>query len=117
MKVAATLGTTAAAMAKCSVAMNPAKTQQQMMDFARANAQMDMAGEVMGDALDDIFEANGEDAEAEQLMNAVLEDLGLDDAAAMPIAGHRAPRIAAPRVQHANAEDAEVAAMLAELKG
>ena len=35
-----------------------------------------MTTETMGDALDDAFEQEGEDEESEELVNAVLDELG-----------------------------------------
>jgi charged multivesicular body protein 2A len=37
---------------------------------------MEMTTETMGDALDDAFEQEGEDEESEELVNAVLDELG-----------------------------------------
>merc|ERR1711959_864945 len=49
---------------------------QIMKEFEKQNEKMEMTTETMGDALDDAFEQEGEDEESEELVNAVLDELG-----------------------------------------
>jgi charged multivesicular body protein 2A len=63
-----------------------------MKEFERENDKMEMTTEIMGDALDDAFENEGEEDESEELVNAVLDELGCSmnaDLVSVPIGGNK----------------------------
>jgi hypothetical protein len=48
-----------------------------MMDFERESEIMEMKEEMMNDAIDDALEADEDEAESEEVVNKVLDELGL----------------------------------------
>jgi len=65
------MGTAAKAMAAVGEANNPQEIQKIMMQFQKENAKMDLAGEMMDDALDSAFDNEDEEDEADEVMNQV----------------------------------------------
>lgn len=57
--------------------MNLPKIQQIMMQFERESELMDMKDEMMGDAIDDAFEEEEEEAESDEIVNKVLDEIGI----------------------------------------
>lgn len=64
------------AMGQMNKKLNLPAVAQIMKEFEKQNEKMEMTTETMGDALDDAFEQEGEDEESEELVNAVLDELG-----------------------------------------
>jgi len=64
------------AMGQMNKKLNLPAIAQIMKEFEKQNEKMEMTTETMGDALDDAFEQEGEDEESEELVNAVLDELG-----------------------------------------
>jgi predicted extracellular nuclease len=62
------MASSAGAMGKVSAAMDPVKVAQTAQEFAKQHAKMDMASDVMDDAIDGMFEDEGE---ADDLVNQV----------------------------------------------
>jgi len=85
---------------------------QAIADFAKASAQLDFAGEAMGDVMDSLLGADGEE-EADDLVSQVLDEIGCETSAALGAAP--VPR-AAPRRAQADDEAAENAAADDELQ-
>ena len=69
--VAQSMETAAKAMAAVGGVNDPAAIQKIMQQFQRENAKADMAGEMMDDALDDVFDTEDGEAEADEVMNEV----------------------------------------------
>ncbi|BDA48984.1 Charged multivesicular body protein 2b [Coccomyxa sp. Obi] len=127
--VRASIGTAAVtakmgeSMAKASEAMaamgqtnDPAKIAQTMQQFQKENAKMEMGQEMMDDNLDGIFDDDDTEAETSDLMNQVLDEIGVDITAQMGSAP--AKKVAAPQKVSAAAQDEEdnLTARLAALK-
>eukprot|EP00208_Stichococcus_sp_RCC1054_P004750 CAMPEP_0206139258 /NCGR_PEP_ID=MMETSP1473-20131121/5224_1 /ASSEMBLY_ACC=CAM_ASM_001109 /TAXON_ID=1461547 /ORGANISM="Stichococcus sp, Strain RCC1054" /LENGTH=180 /DNA_ID=CAMNT_0053532959 /DNA_START=472 /DNA_END=1014 /DNA_ORIENTATION=- len=115
--VAASMKTAGTAMQAMGQTLNPQKMQQDMQAFARENQRMDMAGEMMDDAIDGAF--SDDEEEGDEIMNQVLDEIGIDVSAQLGAA--RAPRTRAPASAAAagateSAEDAELRRLLAGLK-
>ncbi|XP_068669052.1 vacuolar protein sorting-associated protein 2 homolog 1-like [Aristolochia californica] len=66
------------AMGQMNRQMNLPALQKIMMEFERQNEKMEMVTEVMGDAIDDALEGDEEEAETEELVNQVLDEIGID---------------------------------------
>eukprot|EP00761_Pharyngomonas_kirbyi_P011364 gb/GECH01011389.1/.p1 GENE.gb/GECH01011389.1/~~gb/GECH01011389.1/.p1 ORF type:complete len:212 (+),score=68.82 gb/GECH01011389.1/:1-636(+) len=58
--------------------MNIPQMQRIMMEFQKQSEMMDMKEEVMNDSIDDAFEEDEDEEEEEGLVNAVLDEIGLD---------------------------------------
>lgn len=58
-------------MTKMQQQMNPAKVNQTMQQFAKENAKMEMAQEMMGDTLDSALDDEETEAETGELVNQV----------------------------------------------
>ncbi len=65
------------AMGSMNRQMNLPKIQQIMMQFERENEMMDMKDEIMGDAIDDAFEEDEDEAESDEIVNKVLDEIGI----------------------------------------
>ncbi|KAG0743169.1 hypothetical protein G6F35_014182 [Rhizopus arrhizus] len=65
------------AMGSMNRQMNLPKIQQIMMQFERENEMMDMKDEMMGDAIDDAFEEDEDEAESDEIVNKVLDEIGI----------------------------------------
>jgi charged multivesicular body protein 2A len=74
---------TTKAMAAMNRRMNLPAVAKIMREFERQNAKMEMTGDMMGDAMDMAFEGEGEEAESDELVNQVLDEIGVDTGAAM----------------------------------
>lgn len=55
-----------------------------MKEFMRQNEKMDMTSDMMGDAVDGIFEGEGEEEETDTLVQSVLDEIGVKTRAAVP---------------------------------
>jgi|EP00979_Chaetoceros_neogracilis_P015300 hypothetical protein len=79
-QVAATaaIGNVSGAMAKANGAINAKDMNKIMADFQRQNEVMDVRQEMMDDALTDAFDADGLDAEADEVTGQVLAELGIE---------------------------------------
>jgi charged multivesicular body protein 2A len=65
------------AMGSMNRQMNLPKIQQIMMQFERENEMMDMKDEMMGDAIDDAFEEDEDEAESDEIVSKVLDEIGI----------------------------------------
>ena len=104
------------AMQSVNAVNNPARTQAILRQYAMENEKMDMAQEMM----DDAFEDDEVDAEADDITNSVLEEIGIDVASKMAATPSRQPMARGTRTTAAPAKakttgDAELDAMLAGL--
>ena len=57
--------------------MNLPSIQRTLMEFDRQNERMEMTGDMMGDAIDDALGEEDEAEEADELVSAVLDELGI----------------------------------------
>lgn len=48
-----------------------------MREFERQNERMEMTSEMMGDAVDGVFEEGGEEEETDELVSQVLDEIGI----------------------------------------
>ena len=78
------------AMASMNKGMNLPAIQRIMMEFEKQSAMMDMKEEMMADAVDDAMEDDEEDEEAEgdKILQAVLEEVGIDIQQKVRISSH-----------------------------
>jgi len=118
--MAASLGNAGKAMAAVGEHMAPAKMQQQVQEFARADARTQAASDAVGDALDLALESD-EEGQAQDLVQQLMDEVGLELAAAMRSPpGARvtaAPAVPTTAVTAAAEEDEdELMLRLAELK-
>ncbi|KAG2486999.1 hypothetical protein HYH03_014371 [Edaphochlamys debaryana] len=105
-------------MTAMQAAMDPAKINQTMQNFAKENARMDMVGEMMGDAMDDALDGDGVDEETDELVGAVLDEIGIDLATSMQAAPKQRQAGRAPAEAAGAGEDLDddLVARLANLK-
>jgi charged multivesicular body protein 2A len=71
------------AMKSMNTRLSLPSLQNILKEFERQNEKMDMTTEVMGDAIDDAFAEEDEEEETEELVNAVLDELGCNVGAEM----------------------------------
>ncbi|KAG2426651.1 hypothetical protein HXX76_012963 [Chlamydomonas incerta] len=57
--------------------MNLPNLQNIMREFERQNERMEMTSEMMGDAVDDALQDEGEEEETDNLVNQVLDEIGI----------------------------------------
>lgn len=99
-------------MAQMGKTFDPIKMQGTMQEFSMQNERMNMAGEMMEDAIDSALDGDDVEDETEELMGQVLDEIGIDLSAAMGVAPARK---VASQQQRAEEED-DVTARLAALK-
>ncbi|CAD7694980.1 unnamed protein product [Ostreobium quekettii] len=102
--------------------MNIPALQKIMREFEMQNEKMEMTSEMMGDAIDDVFEGEEEEEETDDLVNQVLDEIGIGTAeqlvaAPAAVASH-APAAAEPQQNEPMAEgiDSELQARLDHLR-
>eukprot|EP00892_Ulva_mutabilis_P008332 jgi/Ulvmu1/5871/UM025_0133.1 len=122
------------AMGTMNKRMNIPALAKIMKEFERQNAKMDQVEEMMGDAMDDVFEEGDEEEETDKLVQQVFLEIGINAAdgmvsapsAAKPAAQQEAaaPAPEEPIAQGAGADagggsgvDAELEARLNALRG
>ncbi|CAL5227573.1 g10568 [Coccomyxa viridis] len=66
------------AMGAMNKQMNLPALTKIMREFERQNEKMEMTSEMMGDAVDDAFEGDGEEEETDNLVNEVLDEIGIN---------------------------------------
>jgi charged multivesicular body protein 2A len=66
------------AMASMNRRMNLPQIQKIMMDFERESEFMDMKEEMMNDAIDDAVEEEDDEAETNEIVERVLDEIGID---------------------------------------
>jgi response regulator of citrate/malate metabolism len=64
-------------MKTANKAMNINKLQSTMMNFEKESAMMDMKEEMMNDAVDGVMEGSDDELEGEEIMNQVLDEIGI----------------------------------------
>ena len=92
------------AMGAMNAAMKASGGVAAVQEFAKAAAQLDFAGESMGDVMDDLLGDAGEAEDADDLVSAVLDEIGCETGAQLRTAN--APRTA-PRQAVADADNAD----------
>lgn len=65
------------AMSMMNKKMNLPALMKIMREFEKQNERMEMTSEMMGDAIDDAFEGEGEEEETDDLVNQVLDEIGI----------------------------------------
>lgn len=68
---------TTKAMAAMNRRLNLPSLNKIMMEFMRQNEKMEMTSDMMGDAIDGVFEGEGEEEETDQLVSQVLDEIGV----------------------------------------
>ncbi|XP_055327984.1 charged multivesicular body protein 2a-like [Paramacrobiotus metropolitanus] len=114
----------AKAMGQMNKQMNLPQIQKIMQEFEKQSEIMDMKEEMMNDAMDDAIGADDDEEETDQIVNKVLDELGLqiaDQVGGLPIAqGSVAPGAAKklPSAQPAGGSDldADLEARLENLR-
>ncbi|GMH42688.1 hypothetical protein BSKO_10607 [Bryopsis sp. KO-2023] len=101
------------AMGAMNKRMNLPALTKIMREFEKQNEKMEMTSEMMGDAIDDAFEGEGEEEETDDLVNQVLDEIGIGAAEGLVAA----PAAAAAPQQVAVAPEAEPMAEAAGLDG
>ncbi|KAG0175326.1 ESCRT-III subunit protein did4 [Apophysomyces sp. BC1034] len=107
------------AMSSMNRTMNLPKIQQIMMEFERESDLMDMKDEMMGDAIDDVVGDEDEEEESEEIVNRVLDEIGISLNQELVDAPtgikHAAPEPSTERVAQAEGLSADDAALQARL--
>lgn len=80
-KLAQVMSNTAAMMTQVNQQMKPEKLAQQVSQFQAETAKMEMGESAMNDMFDELFE--GEDEEADAIMNQVLDELSIETGATL----------------------------------
>lgn len=76
--------------------------QKIMADFTKENEKADMTSEMIGDSIDDALEEDGDAMEEDEIVNSVLDELGINFAESVPNAPSSQPVVATPAGVAAN---------------
>lgn len=87
MKMAEAVKTTTKTMVSMNKVMDPVKTAQAMREFEMQSAKMEMSEELMNDAMDDVFDASGDEEEQDAIVSQVLDEIGIEISTKLPTAG------------------------------
>lgn len=71
--------------------------QRIMREYAMNNERMEMSEEMMGDAIDDVMEEEGDEEEEENIVGQVLAELGIEADAVRAHGGTKPPALPPPR--------------------
>mmetsp|Transcript_35241 Transcript_35241/g.104253 ORF Transcript_35241/g.104253 Transcript_35241/m.104253 type:complete len:214 (-) Transcript_35241:467-1108(-) len=82
--LATSMGQATSTMSSMNVAMDPRKVNSTMAQFSKENMKMEMTSEMMDDAINSAMDDDDLEEEGENVMNQVLEGLGVDLSAAAP---------------------------------
>eukprot|EP00878_Enallax_costatus_P017037 GHUV01017886.1.p2 GENE.GHUV01017886.1~~GHUV01017886.1.p2 ORF type:complete len:194 (+),score=86.59 GHUV01017886.1:149-730(+) len=113
--VASSMATATGAMSKMQQQINPAKVNQTMQQFAKENAKMEMTQEMMGDTLDSALDDETTEDETGELVNQVLDEIGVDLSAVLGTAPQKRVAAAQPAAAGKEAEDSELQDLAARL--
>merc|ERR1712126_802082 len=120
VKMASSMGAATKAMGTMNKQVNPMALQQTLKEFEQESAKMDMADEMMGDTLDDLFDASGDEEEQDAIVNQVLDEIGIEVTGKLTDApapsSSKLPQAGASSSSRMSDEDKEIEAMLAKLK-
>uniref|UniRef100_A0A2P2I2R4 Charged multivesicular body protein 2b-like n=1 Tax=Hirondellea gigas TaxID=1518452 RepID=A0A2P2I2R4_9CRUS len=78
VKLADSMAATTKTMASMNRLMKPEDVAQNMRNFEKAAAQLNMSEEVVNDTLDDILNESGDEEEGDAIVNQVLEEIGIE---------------------------------------
>lgn len=115
-KVSQSMAQASKAMKGMNTALDPQKMSGQLQKFAQENAKLDMASEMMNDVIEDALDNEETEEESNELVSQVLDEIGVDVAAAMGSAPRK--KLAGPAAAEGTA-DVELDSLekrLAELK-
>ncbi len=85
-QLTATMSGVGKAMSQMNAHMNVPGLQAVMRDFEKQNAMMDSKQEMVGDTLDDMFEAEDEEENAGEVVDSVLAELGISSTDGLAVA-------------------------------
>ncbi|XP_073697841.1 charged multivesicular body protein 2b [Garra rufa] len=110
MKMAGAMATTTKTMQAVNKKMDPKKTMQTLQNFQKETAKMDMTEEMMNDTLDEIFEDSGDEEDSQDIVNQVLDEIGIEISGKMahaPSAGRKQPSAATSKADGISDEEIE----------
>eukprot|EP01135_Chromosphaera_perkinsii_P008990 Nk52_evm8s1569 gene=Nk52_evmTU8s1569 len=111
-KMAQVMGNTAQAMHQVNKTMDVKKVQKNMMEFEKQNQHMEMTEEMMNDCLDGLDDSDAE-MESEDIMNQVLDEIGIEINTKMA----NAPSVALLTHTQAESSDSKSTDLEARLQG
>ncbi|KND01568.1 ESCRT-III subunit protein DID4 [Spizellomyces punctatus DAOM BR117] len=95
------------AMRSMNKQINLPGIQKIMMEFERESETMDMKEEMMNDAIDDVMEEEDDEDESDQIVNQVLDEIGIG-------LDHSLPEASKARVGGAAVKESQAEALLAD---
>ncbi|XP_077436893.1 charged multivesicular body protein 2Ba [Vanacampus margaritifer] len=119
MKMAGAMSSTSKTMHAINKQMDPQKTMKNMQEFQKENMKMGMTEEMINDTLDDFLGESGDEEESEDIVNQVLDEIGIEISGKMvraPTAGKTVPGAAAAATsKNATMSDDEIERQLRAL--
>ncbi|KAB0401425.1 hypothetical protein E2I00_005389 [Balaenoptera physalus] len=115
MKMAGAMSTTAKTMQAVNKKMDPQKTLQTMQNFQKENMKMEMTEEMINDTLDDIFEGSDDEEESQDIVNQVLDEIGIEISGKMAKAPSAARSLPSASTSKATISDEEIERQLKAL--
>lgn len=77
--MAGAMGNVVGIMAKMNQSMNLPAMQQVLMQFEMEHGKMEMTQEMMDDAMGDVLAADDEEAQTDEILSQVMDELGLEN--------------------------------------
>ncbi|KAJ9580177.1 hypothetical protein L9F63_004160 [Diploptera punctata] len=116
MKLANAMSTTAKTMQDMNRIMKPEQVAADMRAFGQASMKMDMTDEMINETLDDMLTESGDEEEQDQVMQKVLDEIGIEISGKMATApsAHKGKLGESSKAELPT--DEEIEAQLAKLK-
>lgn len=114
VKLAESMGAATKTMANMNALLKPQEVAQNMRNFEKAAAQLNMSEEVVNDTLDDILNESGDEEEGDAIVNQVLEEIGIEMGS--KVRGAPAPASDSLADKSSSMTDDELMASLAKLR-
>lgn len=115
VKLADAMGTTAKTMSTINNIMKPEKIAADMRAFGQASMKMEMTDEMINDTLDDIMAGSDEEEETDQVVQQVLDEIGIEISGKMARAPATHDKIGESSKSKLPTDD-EIEAQLAKLR-
>ena len=81
--LAKSMGTVTRCLSSLNRQFNMPATQKMMMEYERQSEMMNFKQEMMGDIMDDVMSAEGEEDKTDEMVNKVLDEVGISFASSM----------------------------------
>jgi len=115
--LAGAMGSTAKTMSSMNQMIKPAEMAKTMKQFEMEAAKLGMTDELVSDTLDDILNESGDEEESNEIVQKVLDEIGIDISGKLAAAPHPGSQLGEAAASKSKLPtDEEIEAQLAKLR-